>query len=89
MRALLKRSLMQGRLSQPWFQPWILFAVIALGVALSFVLEWRRTDANMQLMARERGAALFRLIQLTREWNARHDGVYVPVTPTTRPESLA
>ena len=54
-------------------------------MALSFVLEWQRADANMQLMARERGAALFRLIQLTREWNAHHDGVYVPVTDKVRP----
>ena len=76
---------MQGSLSRLWFQPWVLFAVIALVVALSFVIEWRRIDENMQLIARERGASLFRLIQLTREWNARHDGVYVPVTATTRP----
>ncbi len=54
-------------------------------MALSFALEWQRADANMQLMARERGAALFRLIQLTREWNAHHDGVYVPVTDKVRP----
>ncbi len=85
MRALLKRSLMQGSLSQPWLQPWVLFAVIALGVALSFVLEWRQTDVNIQLMARERGAALFRLVQVTREWNVQHEGVYVPITATTRP----
>jgi diguanylate cyclase (GGDEF)-like protein/PAS domain S-box-containing protein len=76
---------MHGSLSRLWFQPWVLFAVIAISVALSFVLEWKRADDNMQLMARERGAALFRLIQLTREWNARHDGVYVPITETTRP----
>jgi diguanylate cyclase (GGDEF)-like protein/PAS domain S-box-containing protein len=76
---------MHGSLSRLWFQPWVLFAVIAISVALSIVLEWKRADDNMQLMARERGAALFRLIQLTREWNARHDGVYVPITETTRP----
>lgn len=68
-----------------WLKPPVLFAVVAIGFALSFVLEWRQTDANMQLMARERGASLFRLIQLTREWNAQHDGVYVPITETTRP----
>ena len=72
-------------MSRLWFQPWVLFAVIAIGVALSFVLEWKRADDNMQLIARERGASLFRLVQLTREWNARHDGVYVPITETTRP----
>ncbi|NJD33226.1 MAG: diguanylate cyclase [Betaproteobacteria bacterium] len=81
----MKRFLMQGRLSRLWLQPWVLFSMVASGVALSFALEWKRVDDNMQLMARERGAALFRLIQLTREWNARHEGVYVPVTETTRP----
>lgn len=76
---------MRGRSSRLWLKPPVLFAVVAIGFALSFVLEWRQTDANMQLMARERGASLFRLIQLTREWNAQHDGVYVPITETTRP----
>jgi len=28
---------------------------------------------------------LFRLIELTRDWNARHGGVYVPVTEKTQP----
>ncbi len=36
-------------------------------------------------VARERGAALFRLIEVTRDWNVRHGGVYVPVTPETHP----
>lgn len=85
MRAPLKHSFMHGRLSQVWLQPAIIFFVVAIGVMASFVLDWRRADSNMHLMARERGAALFRLVQLTREWNARHDGVYVPVTPSTRP----
>ena len=37
----------------------------------------------MQSMARERGAALFRLVELARDWNARHGGVYVQVTAAT------
>ncbi|MBL8480118.1 MAG: diguanylate cyclase, partial [Sterolibacteriaceae bacterium] len=51
----------------------------------SFALNWRQIDANMHAVARERGAALFRLLELTRDWNARHGGVYVPVTPATLP----
>lgn len=85
MRALLKRSWMQGGLSRPWLQPQVLFALVAIGVALSFVLDWRQADANMHTVARERGAALFRLVELTRDWNDRHGGVYVPITETTRP----
>jgi diguanylate cyclase (GGDEF)-like protein/PAS domain S-box-containing protein len=85
MRAPLKYSFMHGQLPRVWLQPAIIFMVVAIGVVLSFVLDWRQIDNNMHLMARERGAALFRLVQLTREWNAGHEGVYVPVTPATRP----
>lgn len=76
---------MQGGLSQFWFRPPVLFAGVAIGVGLSFVLDWRQIDVNIQLMARERGAALFRLVQVTREWNVQHEGVYVPITEATRP----
>lgn len=51
----------------------------------SFVLDWRQADANMSSVARERGAALFRLIKLVRDWNAAHGGVYVPITAATPP----
>ena len=76
---------MRGSLSRLWLQPSIVFGVVALGVIASLVFEWRQADANMQSVARERGAALFRLVQMTREWNARHGGVYVPVTEATQP----
>ena len=36
-------------------------------------------------MARERGSTLFALVELARDWNASHGGVYVPVTPATQP----
>ena len=63
----------------------MLFAVVACSVMLSLVLDWKRTEATMHAMARERGATLFQLVELTRDWNARHGGVYVPVTESTRP----
>jgi diguanylate cyclase (GGDEF)-like protein/PAS domain S-box-containing protein len=75
---------MHGGLSRLWLQPAILFAVVALGVMASFVLDWRQTEANMHSVARERGAALVRLVELTRNWNAGHGGVYAPVTELTR-----
>ncbi len=84
MRAL-NHFWMRGGWSSLWLRPWVIFTVLAFGVASSFALDWKRTDDNMQLTARERGAALFRLIQLTREWNAQHEGVYVPITESTRP----
>ncbi|MBN8474710.1 diguanylate cyclase [Sulfuritalea sp.] len=85
MRAPTKRSSMVGGLSSLWLQPVILFAIVAFCALMSFALNWRQIDANMHAVARERGAALFRLLELTRDWNARHGGVYVPVTPATLP----
>ena len=76
---------MHGSLSRLWLQPSIAFVAVALGVLASCILEWRQADANMQSMARERGAALFRLVALTRDWNVRHGGVYVQVTAATVP----
>ena len=76
---------MHGSLSRLWFQPWMVFAVVAIGVLASFALEWRQADASMQSVARERGAALFRLVEITRDWSHRHGGVYVPVTKATQP----
>jgi diguanylate cyclase (GGDEF)-like protein len=63
----------------------LLIAVVGAGVFVSFALDWLASDAMMQSVARERGAALFRLVQLTRSWNAHHGGVYVPITPDTQP----
>ena len=53
---------------------------VALGV-----FEWQRVGENIEAMAKERGRVLFSLIELTRDWNARHGGVYVPVSETTQP----
>jgi len=76
---------MHGSPSRLWLRPSIVFVAVALGMFASWFIEWRQADANMLSTARERGAALFRLVELTRDWNARHGGVYVPVTAATRP----
>jgi len=52
---------------------------------VSLVLDWKRAEVAMQAMARERGTTLFRLVERTNDWNARHGGVYVPVTDSTAP----
>ncbi|MDZ4255148.1 MAG: diguanylate cyclase, partial [Sulfuritalea sp.] len=85
MHAPLSRPCMRGSLSGLWTRPPILLAVVMIGVLASFVMDWRQADANMASVARERGAALFRLVELARDWNARHGGVYVPVTAATPP----
>jgi diguanylate cyclase (GGDEF)-like protein/PAS domain S-box-containing protein len=59
--------------------------VVALAIGTSFFFSWQAADARMQSVARERGAALFRLVQITRSWNAAHGGVYVPVSADTQP----
>jgi diguanylate cyclase (GGDEF)-like protein/PAS domain S-box-containing protein len=59
---------------------YLLAALIAGGL-------WRFDSAAMERnladLALERGQMVFQLIQLTRRWNASHEGVYVPVTPQT------
>lgn len=64
-------------------------ALVYLSCALLFgtllALEWRWIDNSMHAVARERGAALFSLIETSREWNARHGGVYVAITDGVQP----
>ena len=60
-----------------------LCGVLLFGTLLA--LEWRLIDRSVAAIARERGAALFSLIETTREWNAMHGGVYVVVDETTQP----
>lgn len=63
----------------------LVYLVSALLFGALLWVELARIDRASMEAARERGAALFRLIEITRDWNARHDGVYVPVTSDTRP----
>lgn len=76
---------MHDSLSPLWTRAAIMFAVVAIGVLASLVVAWRHAEVNMQSVARERGAALFRLVEITRDWNHRHGGVYVPVTKAMQP----
>ena len=61
------------------------YCLLVLVLGSSFLSEWRQIDANVDMLARERGSVLFRFVELVRDWNARHGGVYVPVTDKTRP----
>ena len=60
-----------------------LFCVLLFGSLL--FREIRHLERNTEALARERGAVLFQLIEITRDWNAQHGGVYVPVTKDTQP----
>lgn len=66
----------------------VLFAIYLLSALFFLALgafEWQRVGGNMDAIAEERGRVIFNLIELTRDWNAQHGGVYVPVTETTQP----
>ncbi len=76
---------MHGGLSSVWARPAVMLFIVLFGVMISYALDWRQAENNMGSVARERGAALFRLVELARDWNASHGGVYVPVTEATRP----
>ena len=67
---------------------WTLAAIYGLGALAAGLLLWismSRIDRDMLDIAHERASVLFRLIEMTRDWNAQHGGVYVPVTPTMQP----
>ena len=61
------------------------YAIVAALSLLSISNEFRHIDVSMETLARERGTILFRLIELTRDWNALHGGVYAPITEKTQP----
>ena len=61
------------------------YFVLGLLGALGVASEFGRIDKGIETLARERGSVLFRLVELTRDWNAQHGGVYVRVTEETQP----
>lgn len=76
-----------GSLVHLGYRGWVATAylLVALLAGSLLYVECRGIDEQMNTLARERGAILFRLVELTRDWNARHGGVYVPVTEATQP----
>ncbi|EKD39745.1 MAG: hypothetical protein ACD_75C00304G0003 [uncultured bacterium] len=63
--------------------PMALFWLFA--VAASFAVNYYGAVQERQLLALFSARSYFKLILVTRQWNSRHSGVYVPVTGTTRP----
>ncbi|MDX9995329.1 MAG: diguanylate cyclase [Rhodocyclaceae bacterium] len=62
-----------------------LYAVSALFFLGLGIYERQRIEESIDAIALERGRVLFGLIELTRDWNTRHGGIYVPVTEATQP----
>ncbi len=50
-------------------------------------LSWMEMDTrqNEKLLAQSAANAFFQQVVISRQWNASHGGVYVPVTSTTQP----
>lgn len=71
--------------AHPLRRVWLVYLCAALLFGALFALEWRLINDTVAAIARERGAALFSLIETTREWNAEHGGVYVPLDDKTQP----
>lgn len=69
------------------YRAWLVmaYALVAVLCGLGISMEFRQIDENVEVLARERGSVLFRLVELTRDWNAQHGGVYAPVTENTQP----
>lgn len=54
-------------------------------VSISFVWNYTDTKIEHKEEALQSSKNFFDLIVMTSEWNAQHGGVYVPVTPETKP----
>lgn len=68
-----------------WLLVVLCYGLIGGLVGSSALVENSRIQGNLDAVARERGAVLFNLIELLREWNTRHGSVYVPITEATQP----
>lgn len=66
-----------------WWLVLLLAWLLAVGVSYDSQIAHIRSQ-SMQV-ASEGARNMFRMVVLTRSWNASHGGVYVPVTPHTQP----
>lgn len=66
----------------------VLFAPLAFWIAMvicSFLWNINSVNKSMAATILSIGNSFFKEIETTRLWNAKHGGVYVPVTETTQP----
>ena len=54
-------------------------------IALSLLWNWGHAQKTAMRIAEEEGSATYEKDLVYRMWNAKHGGVYVPVTPETPP----
>ena len=68
-----------------WLMVLVCYVVAFSGAAALWVRDYREVETDAEVLAREQGAIVFSLIQLSRQWNAGHGGVWVKETATNPP----
>jgi hypothetical protein len=63
----------------------LLIVFHSLAIALSLFFTLRSAAQEYQTLALFTARSFFQQVVVTRRWNARHGGVYVPVTESTQP----
>jgi len=54
-------------------------------ITMSFLWNYSNATKERETIALETARSFFNLIVITRDWNSRHGGVYVPITEKTPP----
>ncbi|MFC1889846.1 diguanylate cyclase domain-containing protein [Thermodesulfobacteriota bacterium] len=63
----------------------IVIMIWSIIVGISFLWNYSNAKNEQKSIAFQSARSFFNQIVITREWNAGHNGVYVPVTDKTRP----
>lgn len=64
----------------------IIIAMIWIGlIALSFCWNYVKASESLEQTALQGARSFFQQIVITRQWNARHGGLYAPITKETLP----
>jgi diguanylate cyclase (GGDEF)-like protein/PAS domain S-box-containing protein len=66
-----------------WLVVMVCYVVSFSGAASLWVRDYRDVQIAAEVLAREQGAIVFNLIQLSRQWNAEHGGVWVEETASS------
>ncbi|WP_295444302.1 diguanylate cyclase [uncultured Thiodictyon sp.] len=63
----------------------LLSLLVVAGVGLSYWRSLSAVTAHNEQLAREMGRSFFKELLITRRWNAKQGGVYVPITDELQP----
>ena len=80
---ILKRLIRSVVVQRPWRLA--LWGICAMVIAVSLRASLADINSHSLNVAREGARNVLRIVVLARQWNAAHQGVYVPVTANTQP----